>query len=96
MALFQSLAGIQTTEGISRFFASLIFGTLWQLVSPTVAFLFGAGMAVVAAFLMMATCKQFTYTLWLLETKDSSTTIQTHGTNQSSERLTKPAHSTNY
>jgi hypothetical protein len=33
-----------------------VFGALWQLVNPSVAFLFGAGMAVIAAILMIAIC----------------------------------------
>ena len=46
----------QATQGIFTFFASLVFGALWQLVNPSVAFLFGAGMAVIAAILMIAIC----------------------------------------
>jgi len=46
----------QTADGVSRLLASVIFGVMWQLIGPGAAFLFGAGMAAVAGFLMWAFC----------------------------------------
>ena len=46
------------TDGISRLLASIIFGVLWQLFGAAVAFLFGAGLAVVAAFLLWNFCEE--------------------------------------
>lgn len=40
------------TDGISRLFASVLFGVLWQVVSPTFAFLVGATLAIAASFLL--------------------------------------------
>jgi len=49
---------LQTAEGVSRLLASVIFGVMWQLIGPGAAFLFGAGMAAVAGFLMWAFCEE--------------------------------------
>jgi MFS family permease len=48
----------QTAEGSGRLIASLVFGALWQFVSPAVAFGFGAALAVVAAFMMLVFCSE--------------------------------------
>ncbi len=46
------------TDGISRLLASIVFGVLWQLFGAATAFLFGAGLAVVAAFLLWNFCEE--------------------------------------
>ena len=48
----------QTADGVSRLLASIIFGVMWQLIGPGAAFLFGAGMAAVAGFLMWTFCEE--------------------------------------
>jgi MFS family permease len=51
----------QVTEGISKLFASIIFGVLWQSSSdhgPATAFFFGAAMAMVAALLLWRLCQE--------------------------------------
>ena len=48
----------QTADGVSKLLASIIFGVMWQLIGPGAAFLFGAGMAAVAGFLMWAFCEE--------------------------------------
>jgi MFS family permease len=50
----------QTADGVSKLLASIIFGVMWQLIGPYAAFLFGAGMATVAGFLMWAFCEEGT------------------------------------
>ena len=47
-----------TTDGISRFLASIIFGFLWQLFGAAAAFLFGACLAAIAAFIMWGFCDE--------------------------------------
>lgn len=46
------------TDGISRLLASVIFGVLWQLYGAAAAFLFGAGLAMIAAFLLWSFCEE--------------------------------------
>jgi MFS family permease len=46
------------TDGIGKVLASVIFGVLWQVANPAVAFVFGASMALVAALLMWAFCEE--------------------------------------
>lgn len=49
-----------TTDGISKLLASIIFGVIWQSSStkgPMAAFIFGAGMAVLSAFILLGFCK---------------------------------------
>lgn len=41
-----------TADGVSKLMASIIFGLMWQLVSPAFAFMFGSFLAVLAAFLL--------------------------------------------
>lgn len=47
-----------TTDGVSRLLASISFGVIWQLGSPTAAFLVGAGLAVAAAVLLWLFCEE--------------------------------------
>lgn len=46
------------TDGIGKVLASIVFGVLWQLASPTVAFVFGAIMATLAGSLMWLFCEE--------------------------------------
>ncbi|MBN2169519.1 MAG: MFS transporter [Actinobacteria bacterium] len=41
-----------TADGVSKLIASILFGLLWQLISPAFAFLFGSLIAALAAFLL--------------------------------------------
>lgn len=49
------------TDGIARLIASVVFGVIWQSSKtrgPTLAFVFGAAMAIAAAVLLWAFCKE--------------------------------------
>jgi MFS family permease len=51
----------QVTDGVSKLFASIIFGVLWQGAGshgPAIAFCFGAAMAIVAALLLWRFCEE--------------------------------------
>lgn len=45
-------------DGVSRLLASVIFGVIWQLVSPIAAFLFGACLALVASLMLWTLCEE--------------------------------------
>jgi MFS family permease len=47
-----------TADGVSKLIASVAFGVFWQFVSPRAAFLFGGGLAVIAAVLLWLFCEE--------------------------------------
>jgi len=49
-----SLGAFHAATGVGSFFASLLFGFLWQRFSPAAAFLTGAGLALIAAAALLS------------------------------------------
>ncbi len=54
LGLGSSLAAFHLATGLGTFAASLLFGVLWQEVSPAAAFLTGAGLAAAGAAVLLA------------------------------------------